>query len=248
MLYGLDALVLDNFSHSVNSSLALSSCPVADLGFFKQISDFVATSVPWISYPQASSALGWGFSLAGRGSALKQGVNQSGRGYSSYCVHGQWPHPMWNPYVTSFSWFFCSYFALLGRGHIFPAFSPPMCGKFNRVGLQHACRATSLQDGQFHHVGPCELRPVHALFICPRLSSCSIYSLGLIHSSLGQMLFLISFVRPYLPFLNAQRRWHQHCAILISVWVLCLLCPSWVVSQIFWLYMCVWKYPDQKIK
>lgn len=51
-----------------------------------------------------------------------------------------------------------------------PAFSLPMCGKFNAVVLQHACRATSLQDQQFQHGGPCELRPVHALFFCPRLS------------------------------------------------------------------------------
>lgn len=96
-----------------------------------------------------------------------------------------------SPYVKSLCdfpdfFFFCGYCALLSRGHLFPIFSPPVCGKLNTVGLQHACRATSLQDGQFQHVGPCELKPVLALFICPRLSNCSIYSLGLIHGSLGQ--------------------------------------------------------------
>lgn len=79
-------------------------------------------------------------------------------------------------------------------------------------------------------------------------SGCNVYSLGPIHSSPGQALFLTSFVRPDLPFLNAQRRWHQPCAALIPARILCLLRLSWGVNPVCWLYMSVWKYPDQTQK
>lgn len=102
MVYGLNSLFLENFGHPVKYSSVLASCPVADLGLFKQTSDFVATSaVSWTLYPWGRRHLQlWDETCWERGCSETKCLELRGRDYSLYCVYEQVPHHMRNPYAT----------------------------------------------------------------------------------------------------------------------------------------------------
>lgn len=126
------------------------------------------------------------------------------------------------------------------------------------LGSAYLCMASSAWKGHSLYTGQ-----LHC-----RISNCSVLvlvnlDLGMSCSSVPELLiatltvlalptvlkakcsFWSLHVRPDLPFLNAQRTWHQHCATLISARVLCLLGLSWVKCNFPAVCVCV-KIPRKK--
>lgn len=145
---------------------------------------------PEFSIAQGGNVFSFGMRISGRESALKRNVLNSGVEVILYNVYMGQCFTIWEIHVPH-SFFLIFMWLLL-------VFITPSLGSASLCVTSWAQKGHSLYTGQC--VGPGELRPGHELFVCPRTSDCNRDSLGITHSSLGQMLLLITSCQAWFAF------------------------------------------------